>query len=325
MPPHTPLPLSCTEAARVWITSSTSITGRSTRPAASSWASAEIRGRFNPATTGIVNYRDLSEGANPGIAGGLAQTFPDPDLNLSITNFAYHLNRLHDYFYRKGFTEAAGNFQVSNLSRGGAPLDPVQAEAQNGNRDFQQRHVLTPPDGTPGVARFGLFSIGTCRRDSGLDATVIYHEFTHGVSTRMVGGPQNVATLGSFQGGALGEGWSDAFPLSIFNDPVTGAYVTCNPRGIRSAPYNIHPATYADFGNKSGPFAAGIGSVFDPRRTGTVRFWAATVWDLHVALGPRVTQQLLFDGFDTLRSSHPWWTRRMHCSLPTRSITTAST
>ena len=113
------------------------------------------------------------------------------------------------------------------------------------------------PDGTPGFVGFGLFSIGTCRRDSGLDATVIYHEFTHGVSTRMVGGPQNVATLGSFQGGALGEGWSDAFPLSIFNDPVAGAYVTCNPRGIRSAPYNMHPATYADFGNKSGPHHRG--------------------------------------------------------------------
>jgi Fungalysin metallopeptidase (M36)/Fungalysin/Thermolysin Propeptide Motif len=252
---------------------------------------------FNPTTTGIVNYRDLSEGANPGIAGGLAQTFPDPDLNLSITNFAYHLNRMHDYFYRRGFTEAAGNFQVSNLTRGGAPLDPVQAEAQTGLRIFNNATFSSPPDGTSGVARFGLFSIGTCRRDSGLDATVIYHEFTHGVSTRMVGGPQNVATLGSFQGGALGEGWSDAFPLSIFNDPVTGAYVTCNPRGIRSAPYNIHPATYADFGNKFGPFAAGIGTVFRPEVHQDGEIWAATVWDLHVALGPRVTQQLLFDGF----------------------------
>src|SRR5262249_5037840 len=38
---------------------------------------------FNPTTTGVVNYRDLSAGASPGIAGGLAQTFPDPDLNLS--------------------------------------------------------------------------------------------------------------------------------------------------------------------------------------------------------------------------------------------------
>src|SRR5205085_11717698 len=143
----------------------------------------------------------------------------------------------------------------------------------------------------------GLFSSGNCRRDSGLDATVIYHEFTHGVSTRMVGGPQNVATLGSFQGAALGEGWSDAFPLSIFNDPVTGAYVTCNPLGIRSRPYNSHPGTYADFGNANGPLPAGIGTIFypEPHRDGEI--WAATAWDIHTALGPVVTQQLLFDAF----------------------------
>ena len=252
---------------------------------------------FNPTTTGIVNYRDLSGGAAPGIAGGIAQTFPDPDLNLSITNVAYHLNRMHDYFYRKGFTEPAGNFQTSNLTRGGAALDPVQAEAQYGLRIFNNAFFQVAPDGTPGFVGFGLFSSGTCRRDSGLDATVIYHEFTHGVSTRMVGGPQNVSTLGSLQGGALGEGWSDAFPLSIFNDPVSGAYVTCNPRGIRSAPYNVHPATYADFGNKSGPITAGIGTVFLPQVHRDGEIWAATAWDIHAALGPRVTQQLLFDAF----------------------------
>jgi hypothetical protein len=250
---------------------------------------------FNPTTTGIVNYRDLSSGAAPGIAGGLAQTFPDPDLNLSITNFAYHLNGMHDYYFRLGFTEAAGNFQTSNLTRGGAPLDPVQAEAQYGLGIFNNAFFQVSADGTPGLVGFGLFSIGTCRRDSGLDATVIYHEYTHGVSTRMVGGPQNIATLSSFQGAALGEGWSDAFPLNIFDDPVTGAYVTCNPSGIRSAPYDVHPGTYADFGNKFGPFAAGIGTVFrpEPHRDGEI--WAATAWDIHSALGQDVTQQLLFD------------------------------
>ena len=164
--------------------------------------------------------------------------------------------------------------------------------------DFQQRLLLR-------LRRMGLRALrdsassasGRVGATQGLDATVIYHEFTHGVSTRMVGGPQNVATLGSFQGGALGEGWSDAFPLSIFNDPVAGAYVTCNPRGIRSAPYNVHPATYADFGNKSGPFTAGIGTVFRPQVHRDGEIWAATAWDIHAALGPKVTQQLLFDAF----------------------------
>jgi len=39
--------------------------------------------------------------------------------------------------------------------------------------------------------------------DSGLDATVIHHEFTHSVTTRLIQG------MGAVQSGALGEGWSD--------------------------------------------------------------------------------------------------------------------
>jgi fungalysin metallopeptidase (M36)/fungalysin/thermolysin propeptide/VCBS repeat protein len=252
---------------------------------------------FNPTTTGIVNYRDLSGGAAPGIAGGLAQTFPDPDLNLSITNFAYHLNLMHDYFYRMGFTETAGNYQTSNLTRGGAALDPIQAESQYALGTYNNAFFQVAPDGTPGFVGFGLFSTSGCRRDSGLDATVIYHEFAHGVSTRMVGGPQNVSTLTSFQGGALGEGWSDAFPISIFNDPIVGAYVTCNPVGLRSASYRAHPATYADFGNKAGGLAAGIGVVFYPEVHRDGEIWAAAAWEIHAALGSAVTQQLLFEAF----------------------------
>ena len=164
----------------------------------------------------------------------------------------------------------------------------MQAEAQYSLGIYNNAFFRLAADGTPGFIGFGLFSSGSCRRDSGLDATVIYHEFTHGVSTRMVGGPQNVATLGSFQGAALGEGWSDAFPLSIFNDPVTGAYVTCNPRGIRSQPRTTRirrpmPSSAISIG----PVAAGIGTVFypEPHRDGEI--WAATAWDLHAALGPR--------------------------------------
>lgn len=252
---------------------------------------------FNVATPGIVSYVDLSVGAAGLPTGGIAQTFPDPDLNLSITNFSYHLNKMHDYYYALGFTEPAGNFQTSNFERGGAALDPVQAEAQYGLNAFNNAFFVTPPDGLPAFTAFGLFSTnnGACRRDSGFAADVIYHEFTHGVSTRMVGGPQNIATLGSFQGGALGEGWSDAFAISVLDDPVTGAYVVCNPAGIRSAPYNVSTLKYSDFGNKLGPIAVGIGQIFIPEVHQDGEIWAAAMWDLHTRLG-RVSELLMFDG-----------------------------
>src|SRR5262249_18561050 len=133
---------------------------------------------FAVTTAGLVNYRALSLGASPGIPGGLAQSFPDPDLNLSITNLGYQLNVMHDFFYGLGFTEAEGNYQVSNFNRGGAPLDPAQAEAQFGVGVFNNDFFQFAPDGTPGFMATGLFSTGggSCRRDSAFDATIIDHE-----------------------------------------------------------------------------------------------------------------------------------------------------
>lgn len=254
---------------------------------------------FDPTTTGIVNYANLSAGlASPPATAGVAQTFPDPDLNLSITNFGFHLNTMHDFFYNLGFTESAGNYQTDNFNKGGAAFDPVQAEAQFGMGVFNNAFFQPAPDGILGFTAFGLFDVGGgCRRDSGFDSGVIYHEYTHGVSTRMVGGPQNVNTLSSFQGGALGEGWSDAYPNSIQNDPVIGAYVVCDPAGIRSAPYNAHPGKYSDFGNKDGPFAAGIGLVFTPEVHLDGEIWAATMWDIGQSIGATDLQTLIFDGF----------------------------
>ncbi len=274
---------------------------------------------FSPATAGIVSYRDLSAGVSPGMPGGVAQVFPDPDLNLSTTNIAYHLNSAHDYFYELGFT--SGNFQLSDFGPGGAPdllpngPDPVQSESQYylsvflyGFPGFNNAFFAFTSDGTPPFTAFGLWSSGSgpslCRRDSGLDASVIIHEYTHGVTTRMVGGPYNVGVLSSFQGGALGEGWSDAFAAIKLNDPVTGAYVGCNPAtGIRSVAYNASPLKYGDFGNRfEFDYSAyywipvpGIGQVFFPEYHQDGEIWASALWDLQTALGPAIAGRLVFE------------------------------
>ncbi len=76
------------------------------------------------------------------------------DLNLdpstyeeaSITNLFYWNNLIHDVMYQYGFDEAAGNFQESNLGRGGKGNDFVQAEAQDG-ADLNNANFFTPADG----------------------------------------------------------------------------------------------------------------------------------------------------------------------------------
>src|SRR5262249_8493360 len=51
----------------------------------------------------------------------------------SVANLFYFNNIMHDFSYRLGFTESAGNFQTDNFGRGGTGNDSVRAEAQDGS------------------------------------------------------------------------------------------------------------------------------------------------------------------------------------------------
>ncbi|HEY5928474.1 MAG TPA: M36 family metallopeptidase [Kofleriaceae bacterium] len=66
-----------------------------------------------------------------------------------ITSLFYNINWLHDFWYDAGFTEAAGNAQLSNFGRGGEEADPIKAEAQDnalgGSRN--NANMATPDDG----------------------------------------------------------------------------------------------------------------------------------------------------------------------------------
>lgn len=50
----------------------------------------------------------------------------------ATTNLFYWTNLAHDIFYRYGFDEANGNFQINNFGKGGAGNDYLRAEAQDG-------------------------------------------------------------------------------------------------------------------------------------------------------------------------------------------------
>lgn len=51
--------------------------------------------------------------------------------NASVTNLFYATNKLHDLFYRFGFTESARNFQSKNFDKGGVDDDDVWAQARD--------------------------------------------------------------------------------------------------------------------------------------------------------------------------------------------------
>jgi PKD repeat protein len=108
-----------------------------------------------------------------------------------------------------------------------------------------------------------LSSPGTAfNRDGDFDNVIIAHEYGHGISSRLTGGPSNPNCLNNAE--QMGEGWSDWFGLMMTMEPGDvgtdvrgiGTYAVFQPTngtGIRPAPYttdmNINDFTYGDISN----------------------------------------------------------------------------
>ena len=140
-----------------------------------------------------------------------------PSLNgdASVVQLFYWCNFMHDKLYDLGFTEAAGNFQVDNFGRGGASSDPVLADAQDGG-GFNNANMSTLGDGVSPRMQMYLFNGPNPDRDGSFDAEIVLHEYTHGLSTRLVGAGVGISAL---QTEGMGEGWSDFYALSLLSEP----------------------------------------------------------------------------------------------------------
>ena len=133
---------------------------------------------------------------------------------------------------------------------------------------------VTISDGTGGVPD----------RDSDLDNGVIAHEYGHGISNRLTGGPATVSCLGNAE--QMGEGWSDWFAMTLTTDPSdtattprgVGTYVSFESPdgpGIRPTPYTtdmgVNPSTYAS--------VADVVNISQPHGIGYV--WNTMLWEVY--------------------------------------------
>jgi extracellular elastinolytic metalloproteinase len=232
------------------------------------------------------------------------------DIDAAIANlFAMH-NRMHDFAYSLGFTETAFNLQSFNYGLGGKDHDPEIGSAQAGGivggpPGFTARdnaNQITPKDGLPPNTNMYLWQpiagafYSPCV-DGDFDMSVIGHEYTHAITNRMIGGPN--AGISGFQGGAMGESWSDLVAMEYLNSnrfvPIggenpfaVGPYVTGDPvAGIRNYGMNDSPLNYSDVGyDVTGPQVHADGEI-----------WSATNFDLRTAIGNTVWRQVMFDAF----------------------------
>ncbi len=227
--------------------------------------------------------------------------------NASVVQLFYWSNWMHDRLYDLGFTEAAGNFQSLNFGRGGEENDAVQADAQDGG-GFNNANFTTLEDGVPGRMQMYLFDGPKPNRDGALDAEVVLHEYTHGLTTRLVGGG---GALNAPQSGGMGEGWSDFYAITLLSeaadDPngavAAGAYASYQLEGeqenyyfgIRRYPYSTdlrkNPLTLKDIdptqasphsGIPMNPIFGGSSPADEVHDQGEV--WCSTLWEARAAL-----------------------------------------
>ncbi|MER2998253.1 T9SS-dependent M36 family metallopeptidase [Pontibacter populi] len=192
------------------------------------------------------------------------------------------------------FISKALNAQASGAT-GVIVINNVDGDPMSMGGDETGAGVLIPAimiskaDGEKLVAALSGGLAGSLRREGGvpplkdgdLDNGIIAHEYGHGISTRLTGGPSTQCLTGAEQGG---EGWSDFFGLYMTmkagdTGPQRrgiGTYVQSQPTdggGIRPAPYStdmaINPYTYGDIANPEISVPHGVGFI-----------WATMLWDL---------------------------------------------
>ena len=117
-----------------------------------------------------------------------------------MINLFATLNRLHDWTYELGFTEAAYNFQSDNFSKGGTGGDPVLGNAQagpltaEGGAAYLAEPAATPADGTSPAVESYLWQpvaatfYGPCV-DGDFDASLAARWYGRALADRMVAGP----------------------------------------------------------------------------------------------------------------------------------------
>ena len=175
-------------------------------------------------------------------------------------------------------------------------------------------NMFTPPDGSAPRMQMYLFTSisGSFASDptpdvnGGDDASVVYHEYTHGLSSRLITYADGWSALDAFQSAAMGEGWSDWYamdylvakgyaPNTAANGEVTlDRYVGNGKHTLRTegldcplTPKNTACPGGSATGSAGGYTLGDMGRVCScgPEVHADGEIWAQTLWDLRTAVG----------------------------------------
>jgi extracellular elastinolytic metalloproteinase len=230
----------------------------------------------------------------------------------------YFLGTWHDHLAAKpiGFTSAACNFEAVDG-------DAVQGQAMDGANTagglpdgdhVNNANMNTPPDGTAPRMQMYLFlnDDQVIAGNSGDEADIVYHEYGHGLSNRLVVDANGVSGLNQLQPTAMGEAWSDWYAMDYLvaqglepdttadGDVLVGRYVLSGGT-IRSQALDcsVGSTSEACAGNEAtgpggytyGDYAKVYPGGAEEHADGEI--WAQTLWDLRKAIGSKKSQSLV--------------------------------
>jgi subtilisin-like proprotein convertase family protein len=253
--------------------------------------------------------------------GSLGGAWATANVGEAATQAFYYTNKYHDWLAQPPVGFDAGSFAFDSS---GGTADPLNVEVDDYSQ-VNNSNFTTTPDGVSPTMQLGLYKTSTGGPafpavNSADDSTVVYHEYTHGLTNRLVGGDGRANGLIARQSQAMGEGFSDWYALDYLTDSgeltddirtpgdeVVGPYVSGNSAtGIRD---NAVDCNVADRGpHCPGSTTAGAGGFtfgdlgkvadydadhpyFEVHSDGEI--WSETLWDLRQKLDDPTTLALI--------------------------------
>jgi hypothetical protein len=231
----------------------------------------------------------------------------------AATQLFYLVNHFHDHLRDAagiGFGASSNNFEGTDrvnaqVDDGASTDDPPEDDfpdcqgGPTGDGYTNNAFVLPGPEGMPMLMQLYLWSsfcTGGTEHDVNPadDALVVYHEYTHGMTNRLVTDAAGMPALIGPQPGAMDEGFADWFAVDLLNgegfEPDTaapgelraGTYENDEirtqafdcPVGVVAARCPAGGYTYGDFGR--------IVGVPEVHADGEI--WMETLWDLRSRL-----------------------------------------
>jgi len=248
------------------------------------------------------------------------------NMRADATQAFYLASNFHDYLAKPpiSFTKTAGNFETAGNDQVLLnALDGANSNAglPDGNH-IDNANMSTPPDGISPTMQMYLWHVPGASDDpvdgdpfvptsSAFDASVEYHEYTHGLSNRLVIDANGNSTLNDIQAGAMGEAWSDYYAMDYLvtkgfvpdtaasGEVLEGKYLMANKAPFRTMAIDCavgnNVANCRNPGVHNGGYTYGdfpaIGGGPEVHSSGEV--WAQTLWDIRKRFGHNVADSLI--------------------------------